>query len=136
MESLKSLRARLLASRPESWNLGYPQACRDRVAAYAIARQSAGIGIDAIATELGISRHSVVAWSRSRSGSMVKAPLQFVPVELAAEPPPPEQARRPSFVNVVAASPGRPVGVLVTPRGFRVEGLDLDALGALLERLG
>ena len=134
MESLKSIRALLLASRPKSWNLGYPQTCRDRVAAYADARRAAGVGIDGIASELGVSRHSVVAWSRSIP--VAEASLQLVPVELVAEPPALERPPRRSFLNVVADSAGRPAGVLVSPRGFRVEGLGLEALGALLERLG
>ena len=134
MESLVSLRALLVASRPKSWNLGYPPAVRARVAAYVTARREAGVRMDAIAEELGVSRHSAVAWSRSLPAP--EQPMQFVPVELVAEQPALERQVLRSSLHLAANSAGRPTGVLVSPRGFRVEGLGVEALGVLLERLG
>ncbi len=127
MESLASIRALLVARRPKSWSLGYPPDVRQRTAAYVTARRAAGVRPGAIATELGISRHSVLAWSRAPEE--VRR-LGLVPVVLTAEPPPLPGAGGGPAPTVV------PSPVLGSPRGFRVEGLDVQALGALLERLG
>lgn len=127
MESFASIRALLVARRPKSWSLGYPPDVRQRTAAYVTARRAAGVRPEAIATELGISRHSVLAWSRAPEE--VRR-LEMVPVVMAAEPPTLAGAdSRPTPAAV-------PSPVLVSPRGFRVEGLDVATLGALLERLG
>lgn len=131
MESLESVRALLVTSRPASWNLGYPPAVRDRVAAYATARRAAGTGMSAIAAELGVSRHSVVSWSKPPAG---EPPRGLVPVEVTSEASMPAQRARLASMQLGADRAALPV--LVSPRGFRVEGLGLDALGALLERLG
>ena len=128
MESLASIRALLLARRPKSWSLGYPPDVRERAAAYARARRAAGVRPDAIATELGISRHSVLAWSRAAEEARR---LELVPVVVMTGEPPPLPGADSGPSHAVALSP-----VLVSPRGFRVEGLDVQALGALLERLG
>jgi len=92
MESLLSLRALLVASRPKSWNLGYPPAVRARVAAYVTARREAGVRMDAIADELDVSRHSAVAWSRS-----LPAPEQ--PMQRSARAPPQPGHAKPSTRN-------------------------------------
>lgn len=127
MESLASIRALLMARRPKSWSLGYPPDVRQRTAAYVTARRAAGVRPDAIATELGISRHSVLAWSRAAEEARR---LDLVPVVMTAGPPPLPGAASAPAPSVV------PSPVLVSPRGFRVEGLDVATLGALLERLG
>ena len=67
------------------------------------------------AAELGLSRSSVLGWTARAS-----APAVFVPVEVVLDPrptPPPALA-------------------LVSPRGYRVEGLDAATIAVLLERLG
>jgi hypothetical protein len=116
-----------VARRPKSWSLGYPPDVRQRTAAYVTARRAAGVRPDAIATELGISRHSVLAWSQAPEEARH---LALVPVVMAAEPP------TLSGADSRPAPAGLPAPVLVSPRGFRVEGLDVATLGALLERLG
>lgn len=128
MESLASIRALLVARRPKSWSLGYPPDVRQRAAAYVRARRAAGVRPDAIATELGISRHSVLAWSRAAEEARR---LELVPVVVMTGEPPPLLGADSRPAPAVVPSP-----VLVSPRGFRVEGLDVQALGALLERLG
>lgn len=116
-ETLESMRALLGASRPRSWNLGYPPEVRERARAWIARRRAEGATPSAIATELGLSRHSILGWAKSRPD----APA-LVPVEVVAEASAPPHV--PSAV------------VLVSPRGYRVEGLDVGAIGALLERLG
>lgn len=115
METLESMRALLKANRPRSWNLGYPPAVRARVRTYIAARRAAGGTPTAIATELGLSRQSVMGWTVGAASAPV-----FVPVEVVLEPH--------------SAAP--PALVLVSPRGYRVEGLDAASIGALLERFG
>jgi hypothetical protein len=66
-----------------------------------------------IAEELGVSMVSVSRWLRTAESTAL------VPVRIVADP-----AASPSGFEVV------------TPRGLRVIGLDLDALVALLERHG
>lgn len=115
METLESMRALLKANRPRSWNLGYPPAVRARIRLYIAARRASGGTPTSIATELGLSRQSVMGWTAGEPSCPV-----FVPVEVVLDPP--------------AAAP--PALVLVSPRGYRVEGLDATAIAALLERLG
>lgn len=116
-ETLEVMRALLGANRPRTWNLGYPAAVRERVRAWVARRRAEGATPSAIAAELGLSRHSVLVWSKPDAGTPA-----LVPVEVVAEP---------------SAPPTTPAAVvLVSPRGYRVEGLDVAAIGALLERLG
>lgn len=114
-ETQESMRALLGANRPRSWNLGYAPAVRARARAYIAERRAQGATPTAIARELGLSRHSVVGWTKAERGAG-----SLVPIEVVAEAGP---------------VPGPPL-VLVSPRGYRVEGLDVAAVGALLERLG
>lgn len=121
-ESLETMRALVKAHRPRTWNLGYPDAVRTRVGAYVASRRAAGVTPTAIADELGLSRQSVVGWSRSEPTAPALLPVEVVADADAGVSAP------------VALNPA--VVVLVSPRGYRVEGLDLVAVGALLERLG
>ncbi len=116
METLESMRALLETNRPRSWNLGYPPAVRARVRAYIAARRATGNTPTAIAAELGLSRQSVMGWATEERGLAT-----FVPVEVVLDP------------RQVTAPPSL---VLTSPRGYRVEGLDVAAMGVLLERLG
>jgi len=123
MESLESVTALLIAHRPRASSLGYPEVVRRRVGEYVAARRSDGARVNELARELGISHTSVSRWSAAEVG-----PLQFVAVEVE-----PEVVAAPP--SVLAERSGS-VPTLISPRGYRVEGLDLDALTALLGRLG
>jgi hypothetical protein len=90
---------------------------RERCEAYAARRAAEGASQKSIAGELGVSAMSVQRWLRVKPTTRVSA---MVPVRVMAMPPS-ESAARP---------------VITTPRGLRVEGLDLDALCVVLERLG
>ena len=76
-----------------------------------------------VAAVLGLSRHSVSAWTEAR-----QARGNLRPVEVVADPEPP------SGVAPVALAPSLPV--LISPKGYRVEGLDVVALAALLAVVG
>ena len=79
---------------------------------YARGRVSEGASQQAIAEELGVSVVSIGRWLRSFESSAL------VPVKVISDPAPPSAFE------------------VVTPRGLRVVGLDIDALCALLERYG
>jgi transposase len=89
-----------------------------RVAALAYVRRRRGEGAsqELIAGELGISQHTVSTWLR-RGASKVKGSL--VPVKVDNDGP----TRRLEIV-------------VTTPRGFRIDGLDVDTLCAVVARLG
>ena len=89
---------------------------RQRCEHYASLRAAAGRSQQEIASELGVSAMTVQRWLRTRSG-----PAALVPVRVVAPP------------RTVAVPAG---AVVTTPRGLRIEGLDLDAVSMLVARFG
>jgi hypothetical protein len=93
-----------------------PPQLRAELITHARAWRAAGASMRTIAAALGVAPESIRRWTQSPAApSPVLVPIR-----------------------VVAA---RPVGMtpaltLVSPRGFRVEGLDLADVGALLAALG
>lgn len=88
----------------------YPAELRRQVVEYVKAQRSEGRPIRAIAAALGLPVNTLTRWSTKAT---------------------PGRVRR---VEVVGPSPASSV-VLISPRGHRVEGLDLPSLALLLERL-
>lgn len=148
MESLESIRSLVIESRPRTANAGYAPTVRDRVVAYVRARSAVGVGASAIAEELGLSRHSVIAWAkltgherlqgagRGTAGGLAasQSQPQFLQVHVVADPVAAAMPLGP--VLVPGPTPVLRSHVLVSPRGYRVEGLDVDDLGRLLASLG
>lgn len=132
MESLESIRALLTTSRPRASAIGFPADVRRRVGIYAAARRARGDRVAAVALELGISHTSVSRWSIVEAAP----PLQFVAVEVQADVVVPDALKAPPTPVVLRTAPSPATPTLVSPRGYRVEGLDLDALATLLGRLG
>jgi hypothetical protein len=89
---------------------------RERCVAYAAQRSAEGASEKVIAAELGVSAMSVHRWLLAKRGAKVAA---LVPVRVI---PPATQTASPA--------------VITTPRGLRVEGLDLDAVCVIIARLG
>lgn len=116
----EEVRALLAAKRPGSWNLGYPEVVRERVRAYAAVRRAGGATASLIADELGLSRHSILSWTAPAPAPAALRPVTVVPDASPAPVPAPLQ----------------PAAVLISPRGYRVEGLDVAALAALLTTVG
>lgn len=107
------LRAAVKELGPRGPGRRYPDEVRARIAAYVRQRRAEGVQVQDIAAELGIRRGVLRRW--------------------AQETPPLDS---PAF-KPVAILADEPKGlVLHGPRGFRVEGLDIDGLAALLVRLG
>ena len=88
-----------------------PGATRERVLAYVRQGRSRGQSWGALAQELGLSSSGLQRWWKADASS---SPLRRV--------------------TVVAAAAAGPVA-LVSPRGYRVEGLSLDQAMSLLVRL-
>ncbi len=93
----------------------YPVAFRTTAVALAHARLATGTPFVRVARELGLPPKSLARWLQGR----------------------PAPRLRPVAVRPDPASPAAPAAgaVLVTPQGFRVEGLDRDGLVALLRAL-
>jgi DNA-binding transcriptional regulator YiaG len=91
---------------------------RERCKRYAVARSAAGTSQKVIAAELGVSAMSVQRWLRTKSTEAASA---MVPVRVVATRAPLEPPSR---------------LVVTTPRGLRVDGLDLETLCTLIVRLG
>ena len=93
-----------------------PDAVRVRVLAYARHQRAAGQSWTRIAHTVGLSVGSLKNWSRL---------------------PPPARALVPVDVAIAApAGPAVTALVVVSPGGYRVEGLDLATASALLRALG
>lgn len=113
------LRAELAAVRGEQGCWRCPEELRARVVAYVEVRRGEGASFRKIGRELGISSTAVRRWLRREPGG---GRGELVPVRVAGG----------------AHAPGWSVGgvTVVSPRGWRVEGLDLEGVVALLEVLG
>ena len=90
----------------------YPLALRRL--AVAVARERSDEPLARLAGELGISVVSLQRWLEQSE------PVQFRPVEISFE----------------SANGGAEEAVLVTPQGYRVEGLGVESLATLLRALG
>ena len=117
MDTSAALRELVAAHRPQTANVGYPAAVRERVRLYAMEQRQLGRTAGQIGAEIGLCRTTLSGWTRTAPGT-----AKLVPVAVVAD------AHR----GVVPRSGG----VLVSPRGYRVEGLDVVALAALLQAVG
>lgn len=112
---IASLHSEIQALGPSRPGRRFPPALRRQVQA-AIRGPLASWGDREVAQQLGIAHETVRRWRRDTLGR--GHPLALVPVEVEARPAVGSSLR------------------LVTPGGYVVEGLDLDATVALLARLG
>jgi len=92
----------------------YPAEIRHRVGRYAQRRRDQGCSWHAIARETGISINALQKWTAAVRES--RPPTGLVPVQI-----------RPCSEETI------PAPVLITPGGYRVEGLDLAGCALLLQ---
>ena len=109
---LRSLQEAVASHRPERGKHYSPE-LRERIVAFALARHDEGTSWETIASELGLATETLRAW-RSAEGRSTTA---MVPV------------------SVVEDVPSEGVRV-VSPSGFRIEGLVLDEAVYVLRALG
>lgn len=116
---LDQLRALVAQHRAAPAAAGFPLAIRQAVASHALPRHQNGERWSQIGADLGLSSTTIVNWTRELSAS------------------PPKSSGSPSFVPVLLTDvrPVSPTLTLLSPSGFRIEGLDLDTAVALLQRL-
>ena len=84
-----------------------------RATAWIVKRRAAGVRVAEVAAELGLAQGTVLSWS-----ARARATHSLVPVEVVTEP-----------------SAEKTVSV-VSPSGFRIEGLSLLEAAALLRAVG
>ena len=99
----------------------YPDSLRSAIVAHAAERQAAGDGVHTIAASLGLNPNTLYTWLRA-SATERRPPAAFRKVRISNVPP-----------DRSSPTPGGPT--LVTPEGFRVEGLDVAGLVAVLRSL-
>lgn len=92
----------------------YPEALRAAAIEYQREREREGASVREVAAELGVSDASLARWSRRAQ----EPPVLFRAIEVVAEP----VERRDAVV-------------VHGPRGLRIEGLSVEALARLIERL-
>jgi DNA invertase Pin-like site-specific DNA recombinase len=117
METKAGELRRRIEGRPGGRHAGMHGQLREDVVAYVRSRVASGVTQVQIARELGVTQTSVSRWCRAMKGVETSA---LVPVEI---------------VDAIGAQRSSRVTV-VSPRGLRVEGLDLDAVCVVLARLG
>lgn len=107
------VRRRVSGLGPRGRGSRIPEDLRDDITAYARKRQADGAGLRQIACETGITYETIRNWLRApEPGTRALVPVAIVP-------------------DVVA----RDTVVVVSPRGYRVEGLDVAGAAALLRML-
>lgn len=115
-ESIRRLRSqvsRFTQGRPRT-AVRYSPAFRAEVAAVARRRVGEGVGLRQTAREIGVAPWTLALWVRQGGPSVFRAVTVVPDMEVTAAPPQP---------------------VLVTPSGFRVEGLDAATLVTMLRAL-
>lgn len=89
-----------------------PEGLREEILELARERQGSGLSVLKIAQELGLSESTLLRWLKAGTS-------QLRPVRIAEAPP------------VIASAPL----VLVTPNGYRLEGLNTASAAEVLRRL-
>lgn len=109
------LRAALQSKR----GLRYAPALRERVVVFAEEQRAQGESLQTVARKLGVPVRTLRRWHRARRSR------RLWPVEVSSSPS-------------GCAAPGERSGryVLVSPSGFRVEGLGLEEIERLVRKLG
>jgi transcriptional regulator with XRE-family HTH domain len=112
MEELREeLKKALIELGPRGRGKVYPKGLLEKVLSYTVARRRQGARLIDVGEELGIGFKTLSRWLRGKS-----KPRRFERVE-------------------VVAAPARALTVH-GPRGLRIEGLDIDGVAELVQRLG
>ncbi len=111
-KQIEELRVAITKSRVGQSRWRCPVPLRDEIVGYAKARRHSGASVLRIARELGVSETGLTRWLQIESGTL----------------------RR---VRVQASSASTPTKLaLITPGGYRLEGLSTSSAAELLRRLG
>jgi len=117
-DHIRQLRVRIHAQHREHARTGtrYPEDLRAEIVTLARAGRAAGRSLGSLARGVGLSVPTLTGWLRR------PAPGRLRRVTVAPSPSP------------AIVAPARRL-VLITPQGFRVEGLDLATMVTMLRRL-
>lgn len=110
--TFSELRESILRSRAGRKNWRCPAPLRQRIVEFANAQRQEGMGVLSIAKQLGLSQSGLNRWLEGAGQSKLR------PVRIAQAPAP------------------RTKMVLITPGGYRLEGLDAASAADVLRRLG
>lgn len=110
----KELREALARADRSGTGRPYPGTLRRAAIEYQHKRQREGVSLHAVAAELGMSEATLARWSRRRE----EPTAAFRAIEVVAEP-----------ADMSGAI------VVHGPRGLRIEGLSVEGLARLIERL-
>lgn len=123
LEQFRQEAQRLKAGR-RSGSLPFPEALRAFAVRYAEHTVAAGGTVTDAGKKLGVSGPTLYEWRKGRSRPKpVETSSALVPVRVSARP-------------AAAAGPGVQQVVLVSPGGWRVEGLSVESAAQLLGTLG
>lgn len=136
LDPLPDLQTQIREARARTPRADYPPALRRKVMAWARDRARQGWSQGQIAASLGLPGSTISRWKGRPAVGAAKLE--------ADDTPPPLPDPSPSFRPVTVVTPtvpllgeSAPAGLILhTPTGYRVEGLDLDGLVAVLGRLG
>lgn len=92
----------------------FPRDLKERTAAWLVQQRAAGVTVGELAAQLGLASGTVLRWCELKK----RPSLALVPVEIVAEP------------NAASSMS------IVSPSGFRIEGLSFADAVALLRALG
>lgn len=108
---------REFAARERGRGKQYPTALRERATRWIRAQTAAGASLRAVASALGIHAESARRWNQA--GAAAETSTALVPIEVIAD----------------EIRPTRTVAV-ISPAGFRVDGLSLIEAAALMREIG
>jgi hypothetical protein len=132
-QELHELR-RELTKVPRGRGIYYPDELRERVRDWAFRRRDDGATWPAIAAEIGVAHSTLRLWigvELRRRRAFEKPTAALVPVEIVGAAPDAAAAISTAFASLRTTSLS-----VVSPGGFRIEGLTLDEAIAALQRLG
>jgi transposase-like protein len=111
----------------------YTPALRQRILAFVEQAKGAGVSVRECSEAIGVPLDTITGWQASRSQPSAQEPIApfETPLELAVVPEVVAKALVPVEVTPSTLQIGGGL-VLVTPRGFRVEGLSLEQAFALV----
>ena len=115
------LREQLRRERLVRWQHGWPAKLRQRIAQHALRRHDEGESWRTIGESFGLNRTTIRSWARV--SEVAQEQWDLVPI-MVTPAPSPRPSRAPRRV------------VLVSPHGYRLEGMDLAMAVDALERLG
>lgn len=131
---IKLLRRWIQRQRPFGRGRTYSPALRHRILAFIDLATAAGMGTHECCEAIGVSRKAVAAWRRAEP-TVALTESDEVPIDVAHEMSVETVSRALVPVEVTPSPSPIRLGAglsLVTPRGFRVEGLSLEQAFALI----